>query len=949
MILATGIEIAASGASSPALGKSPAESRGVARQANSIQSLSASIAGGIVRGTVSEGAESFRTGWQSLLASLVPNVDSSNEGGRSGAPENSPTGQAQAKAGGSPSNTVPASIAVMGMRTKPEMQEGIASAGLKEGLTSDVAERSAVGRTVQAGEPVSTKIETKKPAKASPAASANTQKSLRPVSADKPKIAAADPLPGMASAAIESPPQTVLAPVVDASMLQRSEGNAQMATSKDESSIKQGQGARLPSRSGASLSAVDAEALPNVEETLSSHSAAKSGGPEPSVALAATQEPIQDMAASGVPSPTLAGSRNTASEPVHQAEAPVPDVFHSVAASQDFAQSAFPSEKKVPAVTSVPVQSTVRQQTSSWESDSVQGQDPVAVPGPGGLPTMAPVSQSSEVVLSSRQSAAMAQRSALSQAQTAMPERIPAWESVLVQETPQAPLGVSDSTQADVRRKESTPMVSQAEPESSVRAHGSNSIEISAASQQAPTKPVSHSTEALRPVPAPNTAEPVAASQDSSPRSASGADREQTAQPDLLAARTAAPRPDSPRNVAAAGEGQQGSATDSSQPQLAATKPDPLQPVVTSQRETSASLPRLNPMQAAAPSMEALPATPGSVQTAGPKQIALQMPVESQRVTETIASLSVTSPVPAQSHEIHSKASAARAVSDSVTAVGSEASAQLPVPVSSKPAIPEPVSTSAGMAVPVAADKSHSAGGSKTSKQDIPRLVRASGGLKAVRHENPLVAVQPAAASVEASATAAGVAGLRGALSQASELEEGSTAAISAPGSRETFEALDSQSAMERPAWIHSGAQRAEVGFEDPSLGWVGVRAESDGGRVHAEVVPGSADAAQALSGHLAGLNAYLAEHHTQVETLTVATPESRPADMAGDRQMQQGAGQHAGQQTAQGAGSGSSPSPSSSSNVRVSADSGSTVTQGGAGGSAEIEGRKGMHISVMA
>jgi hypothetical protein len=41
---------------------------------------------------------------------------------------------------------------------------------------------------------------------------------------------------------------------------------------------------------------------------------------------------------------------------------------------------------------------------------------------------------------------------------------------------------------------------------------------------------------------------------------------------------------------------------------------------------------------------------------------------------------------------------------------------------------------------------------------------------------------------------------------------------------------------------------------------------------VQAVVVPSSTDAAQSLGAHLAGLGAYLSEHRTPVETLTMAT-----------------------------------------------------------------------------
>jgi hypothetical protein len=94
------------------------------------------------------------------------------------------------------------------------------------------------------------------------------------------------------------------------------------------------------------------------------------------------------------------------------------------------------------------------------------------------------------------------------------------------------------------------------------------------------------------------------------------------------------------------------------------------------------------------------------------------------------------------------------------------------------------------------------------------------------------------------------------------------------PAAAETFAALDAEAAPGAHAWIHVGSQRAEAGFEDPALGWVGVRADVGTGGIHASLVPGTADAAKALGGHLAGLNSYLAERHTAVETLTLAAPE---------------------------------------------------------------------------
>jgi hypothetical protein len=83
-----------------------------------------------------------------------------------------------------------------------------------------------------------------------------------------------------------------------------------------------------------------------------------------------------------------------------------------------------------------------------------------------------------------------------------------------------------------------------------------------------------------------------------------------------------------------------------------------------------------------------------------------------------------------------------------------------------------------------------------------------------------------------------------------------------------TFAALDAGRPSPPATWIHAGTRHAEAGFLDPALGWVGVRADAVGDRVHAAVVPDSAEAAQVLGTHLAGLNAFLSEQHGATITM---------------------------------------------------------------------------------
>jgi hypothetical protein len=90
------------------------------------------------------------------------------------------------------------------------------------------------------------------------------------------------------------------------------------------------------------------------------------------------------------------------------------------------------------------------------------------------------------------------------------------------------------------------------------------------------------------------------------------------------------------------------------------------------------------------------------------------------------------------------------------------------------------------------------------------------------------------------------------------------------------FAVIDADRSSGATTWIHAGPRHAEAGYLDPSLGWVGVRADVSASGIHAAVVPGSAEAAQALGGHISGLSAYITEHHGQTATVTLASPQYR-------------------------------------------------------------------------
>jgi hypothetical protein len=163
---------------------------------------------------------------------------------------------------------------------------------------------------------------------------------------------------------------------------------------------------------------------------------------------------------------------------------------------------------------------------------------------------------------------------------------------------------------------------------------------------------------------------------------------------------------------------------------------------------------------------------------------------------------------------------------------------------------------------------------------------------------------------------------------------------------RETFTVLDGAGPASATTWVHASAHHAEAGFQDPAIGWVGVRAQADANGVHAALVPGSSDAAQALGTHLAGLNAYLAEQHTQVATLTVAAHENHWAGQG----MSQGAGQNAGQNPGQGGHSRQQPDVQGVASMHMSggrSDVAATTGRSGAPSTERAPG--GVYISVMA
>lgn len=125
----------------------------------------------------------------------------------------------------------------------------------------------------------------------------------------------------------------------------------------------------------------------------------------------------------------------------------------------------------------------------------------------------------------------------------------------------------------------------------------------------------------------------------------------------------------------------------------------------------------------------------------------------------------------------------------------------------------------------------------------------------------------------------------------ASQQPAATGAAPASAAAHDTFSALDQDAShTAAPTWIHAGSRHAEAGYEDPALGWVSVRADLGTDGIHATLAPGSAAAAQVLSGHLSGLTSHLAEQHATVASLSMASPAGAGGQGGmSHQQMQQG------------------------------------------------------------
>ena len=221
-----------------------------------------------------------------------------------------------------------------------------------------------------------------------------------------------------------------------------------------------------------------------------------------------------------------------------------------------------------------------------------------------------------------------------------------------------------------------------------------------------------------------------------------------------------------------------------------------------------------------------------------------------------------------------------------------------PEPVTGIANAADPDGTPVNVQLPMAANLEAAA--IKSSAQVAPRVFQRAAkiGQKEIRLDTAQMrAGVPAPGPAAAAPLTRDPGAQPGATSQTRDNSTASTLPASSVALSGTFASLDAGIDHASPNWIHTGIQRAEAGFQDPSLGWVGVRADVGSGGVHATVMPGTSDAAQALGGHLAGLNAYLAAEHTSVASVTLASPKDSEERTSGNQDMSQGTGQNPGDQ----------------------------------------------------
>jgi len=370
--------------------------------------------------------------------------------------------------------------------------------------------------------------------------------------------------------------------------------------------------------------------------------------------------------------------------------------------------------------------------------------------------------------------------------------------------------------------------------------------------------------------------------------------------------------------------------------QTSATKLNPEQTVVSNQNPAPASVQSRNPMQMQVESESITPATVPS-----------QSPRETQELSQNPSQTSTPDQYRTHTFVQNQEQLIPQPENQSVSGVASTVPGDSLSPTSIFATVTQSGQLHVALPIP---DKPGSTSNEKALTSESLRSIHIAANFDSVQQGGRFVVEPPSGTTVDSFAMARSLSGVGEYVSTASEPERASSFASAQQDTRNTFATLDTAVAPRATTWIHAGTQRAEAGFQDPDLGWVSVRADLSGGGVHAQLVPNSADAAQALNSHLAGLNSYLVEHHTPVETLTLTAPEGGWSGLDSGRSAGEGMQQGSGQQTSQGADASipSAPNPESV-NPSPAHSLETPAFFGDMSGSVQAAIKGGFHISVMA
>src|ERR1035437_5571769 len=234
MTVRAGIEIVACGSPPPGPGKVLGVAQGAER--------AGAAAGNLLSPTI-PGGESFRSGWQSLLASLGSVVEGLSEEGGGAVDAALPAAQpAPGEAAGKGSVTAPDRLAGAGMRLsqgaekgsgQPGAVEKLSPAGVRDGA---FAHRPAAGAVLHA----STKTEERKPTAELLAESAIGRSPAHSGKVARPEAAPVGKLPGPVPATIASIPQSLPAPALAKPVVRTMDAKAQFRQTDLSTSLPTG-------------------------------------------------------------------------------------------------------------------------------------------------------------------------------------------------------------------------------------------------------------------------------------------------------------------------------------------------------------------------------------------------------------------------------------------------------------------------------------------------------------------------------------------------------------------------------------------------------------------------------------------------------------------------------------------------------------------------------------